>query len=123
MVVNMGESVLEEKSSFKMLGLSLSSKLDWGYYTASIAKTASKKLKHWVTVWNFFGLRFLIFINLPYHIALGRGLICYSNGLHDLSFTIARCYKDVYVQFLFFPHSFLPEYAFLVQWSNKINNH
>ena len=35
---------LEEKSSFKMLGLSFSSKLDWGYYIVSIAKTASKKI-------------------------------------------------------------------------------
>ena len=36
-------SVLEEKSSFKMLGLTFSSKLDWGSYIISIAKTASKK--------------------------------------------------------------------------------
>ena len=33
-------SVLEEKSSFKMLGLTFSSKLDWGSYI----KTASKKI-------------------------------------------------------------------------------
>ena len=37
-------SVLEEKSSFKMLGLNFSSKLDWGSYIISIAKTASKKI-------------------------------------------------------------------------------
>ena len=37
-------SVLEEKSSFKMLGLTFSSKLDWGSYIISIAKTASKKI-------------------------------------------------------------------------------
>ena len=36
--------VLEEKSSFKMLGLTFSSKLDWGSYIISIAKTASKKI-------------------------------------------------------------------------------
>ena len=42
----MNGSVLEEKSSFKMLGLTFSSKLDWGSYIISIAKTASKtKLK------------------------------------------------------------------------------
>ena len=40
----MDESVLEEKSSFKMMGLTFSSKLDWGYYIISIAKTASKKI-------------------------------------------------------------------------------
>ena len=37
-------SVLEEKSSFKMLGLTFFSKLDWGCYTISIAKTVSKKI-------------------------------------------------------------------------------
>ena len=37
-------SVLEEKSSFKMLGLTFCSKLDWGSYIISIAKTASKKI-------------------------------------------------------------------------------
>ena len=43
--VKMDESVLEEKSSFKMLGLTFSSKLDWGSCIISIAKTASKKLE------------------------------------------------------------------------------
>ena len=42
--VKMGGSILEEKSSFKMLGLTFSSKLDWGFYIISIAKTASKKI-------------------------------------------------------------------------------
>ena len=37
-------SVLEEKTSFKMLGLTFSSKLDWGSYIVSITKTASKKI-------------------------------------------------------------------------------
>ena len=41
--VKMNGSVLEEKSSFKMLGLTFSSKLDWGSYIF-IAKTASKKI-------------------------------------------------------------------------------
>ena len=40
----MDGSFLEEKSSFKMLGLTFSSKLDWGSYIISIAKTASKKI-------------------------------------------------------------------------------
>ena len=40
----MDGSVLDEKSSFKMVGLILSSKLDWGSYIVSIAKTASKKI-------------------------------------------------------------------------------
>ena len=41
--VKMDGSVLEEKSSFKMLGLIFSSKLDWVSYVISIAKTVSKK--------------------------------------------------------------------------------
>ena len=42
--VKMGGSILEEKSSFKMLGLSFSSKLDWDSYIISIVKTSSKKI-------------------------------------------------------------------------------
>ena len=42
--VKMFGSILEEKSSFKMLGLTFSSKLDWGSYIISIVKTASKKI-------------------------------------------------------------------------------
>ena len=37
-------SVLEEKSSFKVLELTFYSKLDWRSYNISIAKTASKKI-------------------------------------------------------------------------------
>ena len=42
--VKMDGSVLEEKLFFKMLGLTFSSKLDWGSYIISIAKSASKKI-------------------------------------------------------------------------------
>ena len=42
--VKMNGSVLEEKSSFKMLGLTLSSKVVWGSYIISIAKSASRKI-------------------------------------------------------------------------------
>ena len=41
----MDGSVLEEKSSFKMLGLTFASKLDWGAYIISIVKTVSKKIR------------------------------------------------------------------------------
>ena len=41
--VKMGGSALEKKSSFKMLGLSLLFKFDWGSHVVSIAKSASKK--------------------------------------------------------------------------------
>ena len=40
----MNRSVLEENLSFKMLGLTFSSKLDWGSYLISIAKTVPKKI-------------------------------------------------------------------------------
>ena len=40
--VKIDGSVLEEKPSFKMLGLTFSSKLDWDSYIISIAKTTSK---------------------------------------------------------------------------------
>ena len=42
--VEMVGSILKEKTSFKILGLTFSSKLDWGSYIISIAKTASKKI-------------------------------------------------------------------------------
>ena len=42
--VKMDGSVLEQKSSFKILGLTFSSKLYWNSYIISIAKTASKKI-------------------------------------------------------------------------------
>ena len=42
--MKMDGPILEEKLSFKMLGLTFSSKLDWGSYIISIAKTATKKI-------------------------------------------------------------------------------
>ena len=44
--VKMDGSVLEKNSSFKIMGLTFSSKLDWGSSIFSIAKTASKKIEH-----------------------------------------------------------------------------
>ena len=41
--MKMDRSVLEEKS-FKILRLTFSSKLDWGSYIISVAKTTSKKI-------------------------------------------------------------------------------
>ena len=60
----LGRSVLQEKSPFKMLGLTFSSKLDWGSYNISIAKTVSRKIGAFV-VWSFSLLKLLcISINL-----------------------------------------------------------
>ena len=42
--VKIDGSVFEEKSSFKVMGLTFSSKLDWVFYITSIAKNTSKKI-------------------------------------------------------------------------------
>ena len=51
--VKMDWSVLEEKSSFKMLGLTFFSKLDWGSYIIFIAETSSKKIGAVIHSMNF----------------------------------------------------------------------
>ena len=43
--VKMDGSVLEEKSSFKMLGLTFSSKLDWSSYISVLLKLPPRKLE------------------------------------------------------------------------------
>ena len=43
--VKMDESVLEEKSSFKMLGLTFSSKLDWVLTLSLLLKLPPRKLE------------------------------------------------------------------------------
>ena len=53
--VKMDGSVLEEKSSFKILGLTFSSELDWGSYIISIAKSAFKKIVCFVTQLDYGG--------------------------------------------------------------------
>ena len=179
--VKMDGSALEEETSFKMLGLTFSSKLDWGSYIVSIAKTASKKIEALIRSMKFLSpevalylykstirpcmeycchvwagaprcyLEFLdklqkricrtvgpslaasleplahrrnvaslsLFysyyfgrysselahlVPLPY--SRGRSTR-YSDRLHELSVTIPRCYKDVYV------NSFFPRTAIL----------
>ena len=65
--VKMDGTVLEEKSYFKMLGLTFSTKLNWGFYIISIAKTASKKIGALIRSMKFFPPRLpCISINLPY---------------------------------------------------------
>ena len=57
----MNISVLEEKSTFKMLGLSFSSKLNWGSFTVSIAKTASKKIGGLILSMKFLSSEIVLF--------------------------------------------------------------
>ena len=63
----MDGSVLEKKASFKMLGLTFSSKLDWGSYIVSIAKTASKKIGAVIHSVKFLSpeVALYLYINLP----------------------------------------------------------
>ena len=60
--VKMDGSVLEEKTSFKMLGLTFSSKLDWGSYIVSIAKTASKKIGALICSMKFVSLEVALYL-------------------------------------------------------------
>ena len=80
----MDGSVPEEKSSFKMLGLTFSSKLDWGSYIISIAKTSSNKTGALIHSIKFISSEVALYLYK-------------SNRVHDFSVTIPRCYKDIYV--------------------------
>ena len=51
-----------EKSSFKMLGLTFSSKLDWGSYIIFIAKTASKKIGSLIRSVKFLSLEVALYL-------------------------------------------------------------
>ena len=64
--VKMDGSFLEEKSSFKMLVLTFSSKLDWGSYITSIAKSTSKKIGALIHYMKFLLRLLCTSINLPY---------------------------------------------------------
>ena len=55
-------SVLEERSSFKIMGLTFSSKLDWGSYIISIAKTASKKMGALIRCMKFLSSEFALYL-------------------------------------------------------------
>ena len=60
--VKMDGSVLVEKTSFKMLRLTFSSKLDWGSYIVSIAKTASKKIGALIRSMKFLSPEFALYL-------------------------------------------------------------
>ena len=60
--MEMGGSVLEEKSSFKVLGLTFLSKLDWDSYIISIAKSASKKIGALIRSMKFVSLEVALYL-------------------------------------------------------------
>ena len=55
--------VLEEKSSFKMLGLTFSSKLDWDSYIISITRTTSKRIGALIRSMKFFSPEVALYLN------------------------------------------------------------
>ena len=61
--VKMDGSVLEEKSSFKMLKFTFSSKLDWDSYIISIAKTASRKIGALMRSMKFLSPEVAVYLN------------------------------------------------------------
>ena len=61
--VKMDGSILEEKTSFKMLGLTFSSKLDWGSYIVSIPKTVSKKIGALIRSMKFLSPDVALYLN------------------------------------------------------------
>ena len=64
--VKMDGSVLEKKSSFKMLGLTFSSKLDFGSYIISIAKTAFKKIGALIHSMKFLSSEVTLYLHKSY---------------------------------------------------------
>ena len=54
--------VLEEKSSFKILGLTFYSKLDWASYIISITKTASRKIGALIRSMKFFSSEVALYL-------------------------------------------------------------
>ena len=54
--------VLEKKSSFKMLGFTFSSKLNWGSYFISIAKTNSKKIETLIHSMKFLSPKVVLYL-------------------------------------------------------------
>ena len=60
--LKMNWSVLEEKPSFKILGLSFPSKLDWGPYIISIDKAASLKIEALICSMRFLSPKVVVYL-------------------------------------------------------------
>ena len=58
----MDGSALEEKSIFKILGLTFSSKLDWNSYIITIVKTVSKKIRALVRSMKFLSSEVILYL-------------------------------------------------------------
>ena len=87
----MNGSVLQEKSSFKMLGLTISSKLGWSYYIISITKTAIKKIGALICSMKFLSAEVALYLYrsniwsyMEYFCHIWAGAICYVELLDKL---------------------------------------
>ena len=85
--VKMDGSVLEEKSSFKMMGLAFSSKLDWGSYIISIAKTVSKKIGALIRSIKFLSPEFALYLYYRYNSII---YMAYSRFVINLPYAMCR---------------------------------
>ena len=63
--VKMDESVLQEKSSFKMLGMTFSSKLDWCSYMISTAKIVSREIGALIRSMKFLSPEVALYLYKP----------------------------------------------------------
>ena len=95
----MDGSVLEEKNSLKMLGLTFSSKLDWSSYIISLLlKVSPRNLEPWFILWSFFFLR-LPYVSIKLHHTPMYGILlsclswcscCYLESLDKLQKRICK---------------------------------
>ena len=83
-----------------MLGLSFSSKLDWGSYAISVAKGATRKIGALICSMNFLSPDVaLISINLPYSLALNTDVMS-GQVLLAATWNCQIRYKNVFVGLL-----------------------
>ena len=74
--MKMDGSVLKEKSSFKMLGLTFSFKLDWGSYIFSIAKISCNKIGALIRSMKFLSSEVALYLCKPTIQTYGLVLSC-----------------------------------------------
>ena len=79
---------LRKKSSFKTLGLTFSSKLDWVSYITFIAKTASKKIGALICSMKFFSPEVVLYLHKS------TMQLCMEYCCHDWAVT-PRCYFEL----------------------------
>ena len=105
----MDGSVLEEKPSFKILWLTLSSKLDWSSYIIFIAKTASKKIG--TLICSMKSLSPEVALYLCKSTACPCMEYCYRSVIKENTTThvVAACQKNVHygMQFLITCHNIM----------------